>query len=167
VPGDDPRHIDWRSITREKNIVKQYRVETFVCISRSISCFMRRRRRERKSPIRRAGRTPWVIVYRKRQVSLLPSTTASGAIPPSNSLPDGAMLETGADERRRKTGSITVGEIVSSIGRAIVHGLCDFFGNRPADRSCTAAYADMKSFVSSAAPRRADFELEGMSIRWA
>ena len=93
VPGDDPRHIDWRVFyRREKYFVKQYELETnFVChLMLDISASMRYGTGEQQKLLfaaKVAAMLAYCIVRQNDKVSLATfDNQVRGFVPPSNTL---------------------------------------------------------------------------------
>ncbi|HEY2148849.1 MAG TPA: DUF58 domain-containing protein [Pirellulales bacterium] len=93
VPGDDPKHIDWRVyFTREKYFIKQYEMETnFVChLLLDVSASMRYGEdREQKLlyAAQMATTLGYSIIHQSDKVSLATfDDRIRGFIPPSNSM---------------------------------------------------------------------------------
>ena len=93
VPGDDPKHIDWRIFyTRDKLFIKQYEMETnFVChLVLDVSASMRFGE-ERQQKLQYASQLAATLAYSiQRQSDKVSLTTFDeeiiGHIPPSNSV---------------------------------------------------------------------------------
>src|SRR5688572_20143178 len=93
VPGDDPRHVDWRVyFTREKYFVKQYELETnFVChLVLDISASMRYGEGHEQKLLyasQLAVALGYSIVRQSDKVSLFTfDDRLRGSVPPGNSL---------------------------------------------------------------------------------
>ncbi len=93
VPGDDPKHIDWRVyFTRDKYFIKQYEMETnFVChLILDVSASMRYgadRRQKMLYAAQMATTLGYSIVRQSDKVSLATfDERVLGVVPPSNSL---------------------------------------------------------------------------------
>jgi len=93
VPGDDPKHIDWRIyFNREKFFVKQYELETnFVChLLLDVSASMRYGEGEQQKLLhaaRLAATLAYSVVRQSDKVSLATfDDRLRGFVPPSNSL---------------------------------------------------------------------------------
>ena len=93
VPGDDPKHIDWRVyFTRDKYFIKQYEMETnFVChLVLDVSASMRFGE-ERQQKMQYAAQLASTLAYSiQRQSDKVSLTTFDeeiiGHVPPSNSV---------------------------------------------------------------------------------
>ncbi len=93
VPGDDPKHIDWRVyFTREKLFIKQYELETnFVChLILDVSASMRygdQREQKLFYAAQMATMLGYSIVRQSDKVSLATfDSQVRGVVPPSNSM---------------------------------------------------------------------------------
>lgn len=138
VPGDDPKHIDWRVYyNREKFFVKQYELETnFVChLLLDISASMRygtNRQQKLLHAARLAATLAYSIVKQSDKVSLTTfDDRVRGFLPPSNSLSQILRItqhldETEVVEKTDMGASLT--DAISRMGRReIVLLLSDFF----------------------------------------
>ena len=140
VPGDDPRHIDWRVFyRREKYFVKQYELETnFVChLLLDVSASMRYGTRERQKLLfasRAAAMLAYCILRQNDKVSLATfDEQVRGFVPPSNALQQIVKMTQHLDriEPVRATNiARCVSDLAGRMGRrAIVVILSDFFGD--------------------------------------
>src|SRR5437870_7989339 len=93
VPGDDPKHIDWRVyFTREKYFVKQYELETnFVChLVLDVSASMRYGQRHSQKLLyaaQMATTLGYSVIQQSDKVSLTTfDDRLRGMVPPSNSM---------------------------------------------------------------------------------
>jgi len=140
VPGDDPRHIDWRVyFSREKYFVKQYELETnFVChLILDISASMRYGDGVEQKLLfaaQAAMALGYSIIRQSDKVSLFTfDDRVRGAIPPSNSLAQSVrMLEHLEQVKAVEKTALDqcLAEIASRIGRReIVMVFSDFFGD--------------------------------------
>jgi uncharacterized protein (DUF58 family) len=93
VPGDDPKHIDWRVYyNRERYFIKQYEMETnFVChLVLDVSASMRYGEEDRQKlnyAARMAASLAYAVVRQSDKVSLATfDDRVRGFVPPSNSM---------------------------------------------------------------------------------
>ena len=105
VPGDDPKHIDWRVyFTREKYVIKQYEMETnFVChLLLDVSASMRygeERQQKLLYAAQMASSLGYSIVRQSDKVSLGTfDERVLGYIPPSNSMTQIVRMTSHLDE---------------------------------------------------------------------
>lgn len=140
VPGDDPKHIDWRVyFNRDKYFVKQYELETnFVChLLLDVSASMRYGTELEQKLLyaaQAAVTLGYSIVRQSDKVSLATfDDRIRGFIPPSNSLGQIVRMTQHLDEHRgvEKT---DLGQCLSDIAarmgrREIVMIFSDFFGD--------------------------------------
>jgi uncharacterized protein (DUF58 family) len=140
VPGDDPKHIDWRVyFNRDKYFVKQYELETnFVChLLLDISSSMRYGESTEQKLLygaQLAVTLAYSIVQQSDKVSLGTfDDRVRGFIPPSNSLGQIVRMSHHLDEAQavEKT---DLGECLNDISarmgrREIVMVFSDFFGD--------------------------------------
>ncbi len=140
VPGDDPRHIDWRVFyRREKYFVKQYELETnFVChLLLDISASMRYGAEARQKLLyaaRAATMLAYCIVRQNDKVSLsLFDRRVRQFLPPSNSLDQIVKITQQLDQVDPVEGTDIancVADLEPRMGRReIVMVLSDFFGD--------------------------------------
>ena len=93
VPGDDPKHIDWRIYyNRERYFIKQYEMETnFVChLVLDVSASMRYGEEDQQKlnyAARMAASLAYAVVRQSDKVSLATfDDRVRGVVPPSNSM---------------------------------------------------------------------------------
>jgi uncharacterized protein (DUF58 family) len=93
VPGDDPKHIDWRIYyNRERYFIKQYEMETnFVChLVLDVSASMRYGEKDQQKlnyAARMAAALAYAVVRQSDKVSLATfDDRVRGVVPPSNSM---------------------------------------------------------------------------------
>lgn len=105
VPGDDPKHIDWRVyFTRDKYFIKQYEMETnFVChLLLDVSASMRYGEGDAQKMLyaaRLASTLGYSIVRQSDKVSLATfDRQVRGFVPPSNSMVQIARMTDHLDE---------------------------------------------------------------------
>lgn len=140
VPGDDPRHIDWRVYyRREKYFVKQYELETnFVChLLLDVSASMRYGQGDCQKLLyasRAAAMLAYCIVRQNDKVSLSTfDTEVRQCLPPSNSLEQIVKMTQQLDQIK-PTESTDIASCVADLAarmgrREIVIILSDFFGD--------------------------------------
>jgi uncharacterized protein (DUF58 family) len=126
VPGDDPKHIDWRLyFNRDKYFIKQYELETnFVChLILDISASMRYgdgRRQKLLTGAQMVATLGYSIIRQSDKVSLTTfDNQIRGVITPSNSMGQILRITQHLDETEavEKT---DIGECLDEIGRAHV-----------------------------------------------
>jgi uncharacterized protein (DUF58 family) len=138
VPGDDPRHVDWRVyFNRDKYFVKQYELETnFVChLVLDVSASMRYGEGEQQKLLyaaQLAMALGYSIIRQSDKVSLFTfDDRVRGAVPPSNSMAQVVRMTEHLDriDPVEKTGlSRCLTEIAGRLGRReIVMIFSDFF----------------------------------------
>ena len=138
VPGDDPKHIDWRVyFTRDKYFIKQYEMETnFVChLILDVSASMRygeERRQKLLYAAQMATTLGYSIIRQSDKVSLATfDERVLGVVPPSNSMGQIVRMTEHLDtiEPVRKTRMAEcLGELAGRMGRReIVMVFSDFF----------------------------------------
>ncbi|MEQ8790657.1 MAG: DUF58 domain-containing protein [Pirellulaceae bacterium] len=138
VPGDDPRHVDWRVYyTRDKYFVKQYELETnFVChLLLDISASMRYGEEQQQKLLyaaQMATTLGYSIVRQSDKVSLSTfDDHVRGHVPPSNSMAQVVRMtehldEIAADEKTDMEAALS--ELTGRMGRReIVMLFSDFF----------------------------------------
>lgn len=139
VPGDDPKHIDWRVyFNRDKYFVKQYELETnFVChLLLDISASMRYGEQNEQKMMyaaRMASTFGYSIVRQSDKVSLATfDDCMRGFVPPSNSMGQIVRMAQHLDETKpvEKTDlGKGLNDIASRMGRRqIVLIFSDFLG---------------------------------------
>lgn len=140
VPGDDPKHIDWRVyFNRDKYFIKQYELETnFVChLMLDVSASMRYGEGDQQKlhyAARMATTLGYSIVRQSDKVSLATFDDRLRAfLPPSNSMGQIVRMTQHLDEiaPQEKTGlADSLSDFASRIGRReIVFLFSDFFGD--------------------------------------
>jgi len=138
VPGDDPKHIDWRVyFNRDRYFIKQYEMETnFVChLVLDISASMRYgedRQQKLLYASKMAATLGYSVVRQSDKVSLATfDTKIRGFVPPSNSMSQVVRMTQHLDEIEpvEKTDiSECLGELTGRMGRReIIFILSDFF----------------------------------------
>lgn len=140
VPGDDPKHIDWRVFfNRDKYFVKQYELETnFVCnfvLDTSASMRYGEANEQKLAYASRLAMTlAFSVVRQSDKASLaLFDDRVRQFVPPGNSLEQifrmGDQLDRGEATHETRLGEC-LGEVASRLGRReIVMILSDFFGD--------------------------------------
>jgi uncharacterized protein (DUF58 family) len=140
VPGDDPRHVDWRVyFNRDKYFVKQYELETnFVChLVLDVSASMRYGEGPQQKLLyaaQLAMALGYSIVRQSDKVSLFTfDDQVRGAVPPSNSMAQVVRMTEHLDrvDPVQKTSlSRCLTEIAGRLGRReIVMIFSDYFGD--------------------------------------
>ena len=140
VPGDDPKHIDWRVFfNRDKYFVKQYELETnFVCnfvLDTSASMRYGEATEQKLAYASRLAMTlAFSVVRQSDKVSLaLFDDRLRQFVPPGNSLEQilrmGDQLDRSEATEKTRLGAC-LSEVASRLGRReIVMVLSDFFGD--------------------------------------
>ena len=140
VPGDDPKHIDWRVyFNRDKYFVKQYELETnFVChLLLDVSASMRYgddREQKLLYAAQMATTLGYSIIRQSDKVSLATfDQRLRGFVPPSNSLGQIVRMTQHLDETEavEKTNlADALNEFAGRLGRReIIFIFSDFFGD--------------------------------------
>ncbi len=139
VPGDDPKHIDWRIyFNRDKYFIKQYEMETnFVChLMLDVSASMRYGDEDRQKLLYAAHLVTtlgYSVIRQSDKVSFSTfDTKIRGFIPPSNSMDQIVHMTHHLDEIRaedRTNLGDCLGELTGRTKRReIVMVFSDFFG---------------------------------------
>ena len=140
VPGDDPRHIDWRVyFNRDKYFIKQYEMETnFVChLMLDVSASMRYGEGSRQKLLYAAHLVTtlgYSVVRQSDKVSFSTfDTKVRGFIPPSNSMNQIVRMTQHLDEID-PVDKTDIGDCLSTLTgrtgrREIVMVFSDFFGD--------------------------------------
>ena len=140
VPGDDPKHVDWRVyFNRDKYFVKQYELETnFVChMLLDVSASMRYGAEEMQKlayAARMAMTLGFSVIRQSDKVSLATfDEKVRGFVPPSHTLEQVLRMSDAVDriEPVRKTRlAACLNEVSGRLGRrGIVMIFSDFFGD--------------------------------------
>jgi uncharacterized protein (DUF58 family) len=140
VPGDDPKHIDWRVyFNREKFFIKQYEMETnFVChLILDVSASMRYGEGARQKMLyaaQLAATLGYSIVRQSDKVSLSTfDTQVRGFVPPSNSMDQIVRITQHLDEiaavEKTDLGACLTELAGRTRRREIVMVFSDFFGD--------------------------------------
>lgn len=105
VPGDDPRHVDWRVFyRRDKYFIKQYEMETnFVChLVLDVSASMRYGEEDQQKLLyaaRMATTLGYAVIRQSDKVSLATfDDRLRGVVPPSNSMAQIVRMTSHLDE---------------------------------------------------------------------
>jgi uncharacterized protein (DUF58 family) len=140
VPGDDPKHIDWRVFfNREKFFIKQYEMETnFVChLILDVSASMRYGEENQQKLLyaaQLATTLGYSIIRQSDKVSLSTfDTRIRGFVPPSNSMDQVVRMTQHLDEIQ-PVDKTNFGDCLTELAgrtrrREIVMVFSDFFGD--------------------------------------